>query len=121
MEFINIYDKKRCKTNKIVDRYSYKKNSSEYDLSVQIWIMNDKKEIVLTKRSSKMSYPNLWECTEGLVDVNETSLEAAIREVKEELGINIYPHEIIKLKIDKRIEKPKYVDVYLCKKKYIII
>ena len=82
MELINIYDAKRRKTDKIVDRYSYKKREDEFDLSVQIWIINNKNEILLTKRTNKKTFPNLWECTEGVVQSNETSLKAAIREVK---------------------------------------
>ena len=120
MELINIYDNKRRKTEKIVKRNS-KKNKNEYDLSIQIWIMNDNEEIILTKRNNnKYTYPNLWECTEGVVDFNETSLEAAIREVKEELGIDIFPNEIVKLKIDKEKEYPKYTDIYLCRKNVLL-
>lgn len=116
MEKLNIYDKFRNKTNKIVDRRTYERQQSELTLSVQIWIMNDREEILLTRRANKLDFPLLWECTEGIVDHNETSLEAAIRKVREEIGIDIYPHEIYKLKIDKELEYPKFTDVYLCKK-----
>lgn len=115
MELISIYDEKRLKTKKVVERH-WHKEENEYDLSVQIWILNDNNEIILTKRAGKMTYPYFWECTEGIVDYNETSLEAAIREVKEELGIEIYANEIVKLKIDREKENPKYTDVYLCRK-----
>lgn len=116
MELIDIYNEKREKTSKVVDRHSYKKLDNEYDLSVQIWIMNDNGEIILTKRAANKSYPNLWECTEGIVDWNETSEEAAIREVSEELGIDIFINEIVKMKIDREQECPKYTDVYFCRK-----
>lgn len=116
MEAIKIYDENRNKTNKVVDRFKYKKKNNEFDLSVQIWIINDNEEILLTQRSNKIDYPYMWECIEGVVDYNENSLEAAIREVKEEIGIDIYPNEIYKLKIDKELECPKFTDVYLCKK-----
>lgn len=116
MERINIYDKNRNKTNKVVDRFEYKKQNDEFDLSVQIWIINSNEEILLTQRADKMTYPYMWECTEGVVDYNESSLDAAIREVKEEIGIDIFPNEIYKLKIDKELEYPKFTDVYLCKK-----
>ena len=56
MELINIYDAKRRKTDKIVDRYSYKKREDEFDLSVQIWIINNKNEILLTKRTNKKTF-----------------------------------------------------------------
>lgn len=116
MEKINIYDENRYKTNKVVDRYEYRKQNNEFDLSVQIWIINSNEEILLTQRANKMTYPYMWECTEGVVDYNENSLDAAIREVKEEIGIDISPNEIYKLKIDKELEYPKFTDVYLCKK-----
>lgn len=116
-EFIDVYDINRENTEKVIDRYNYKFLPNEFSLSVQIWIINDKDEIILTKRSSnKYTYPNYWECTEGAVDSGESSLESAIREVKEELGIDIYPNEIYKLKIDKNSEKPKFTDVFVCKK-----
>ena len=114
MELINIYDAKRRKTDKIVDRYSYKKREDEFDLSVQIWIINNKNEILLTKRTNKKTFPNLWECTEGVVQSNETSLKAAIREVKEEIGIEILPSSIYKMEIDSKTENPKFTDVYVC-------
>ena len=114
MELINIYDAKRRKTDKIVDRYSYKKREDEFDLSVQIWIINNKNEILLTKRTNKKTFPNLWEYTEGVVQSNETSLKAAIREVKEEIGIEILPSSIYKMEIDSKTENPKFTDVYVC-------
>ena len=114
MELINIYDAKRRKTDKIVDRYSYKKREDEFDLSVQIWIINNKNEILLTKRTNKKTFPNLWECTEGVVQSNETSLKAAIRELKEEIGIEILPSSIYKMEIDSKTENPKFTDVYVC-------
>lgn len=116
MELISIYNEKREKTDKVVDRHSYKKLENEYDLSVQIWIMNDNGEIILTKRAEKMTYPNFWECTEGIVDWNETSAQAAVREVREELGIEISVDEIFKMEIDKEKECPRYTDVYFCRK-----
>ena len=103
----------RRKTDKIVDRYSYKKREDEFDLSVQIWIINNKNEILLTKRTNKKTFPNLWECTEGVVQSNETSLKAAIREVKEEIGIEILPSSIYKMEIDSKTENPKFTDVKL--------
>ena len=52
--------------------------------------------------------------TEGVVQSNETSLKAAIREVKEEIGIEILPSSIYKMEIDSKTENPKFTDVYVC-------
>lgn len=120
MELINIYNNERKIIKQNIDRYTYKCNENEYTLSVQMWIIiNDDEEIILTKRAKNKTYPGLWECTEGVVQANETSLEGAIREVKEELGLEIYPSEIIKLDIPNEIEYPKFTDVYLCKKIFL--
>lgn len=41
--------------------------------------------------ASEKQYPLYWECTGGSVFSGETSLQGAIREVKEELGILLTP------------------------------
>ena len=59
--------------------------------SVHIWIVNDKKEILLQKRSPKKStFPNMWAVSvSGHVQSGESSLDAVIREIKEELNLSI--------------------------------
>ena len=47
--------------------------------------------IFLSQRHPKKQYPLYWECTGGSVLSGETSLQGAIREVKEELGILLTP------------------------------
>jgi len=56
---------------------------------VACWIVNEKNEILLQRRSScKKQQPNMLAVTSGHVDVNESPIEAVIREVAEEVGIN---------------------------------
>lgn len=51
-------------------------------------IINDKK-ILVTQRSEKMSLPLKWEFPGGKVEKNETPEKCIIREIKEELNLEI--------------------------------
>lgn len=87
-EYWDLYDKNRNKLNKMVKRGD-KLTDDEYHLVVNAWIKNSNNEFLITQRSENKSHPLMWECTGGSALTNETSVEAAIREIKEELGIDI--------------------------------
>jgi isopentenyldiphosphate isomerase len=70
----------------------------EYHLGVAAWIVNDKNELLLQKRAAtKRIFPNLWATTGGAVLAGETSKEGCIREVKEELGIELNENDLVLL------------------------
>ena len=48
----------------------------------------DHKKLLLVKRNKK-PYPNLWNGIGGKIEVGETPIEAAIRECKEETGLDM--------------------------------
>lgn len=55
-----------------------------------VFILNDQNEVLLQKRSpNKKIYPNRWSLLTGHVELNETFEMAAIREIKEEVGLKI--------------------------------
>lgn len=64
-------------------------NNGEYHLSVSVWIINNKGEFLISKRTPTQIIPNMWETTGGAAIAGENSLKAAIRETKEELGITL--------------------------------
>ena len=65
---------------------------SEYYLVAICWIINKKGEFLITRRSfDKESHGGFWEAQGGSVLAGETSLEAAVREVKEETGLLVDP------------------------------
>lgn len=63
----------------------------EYHLVVHIWMLNSRGEFLLTKRSARKGFPNMWESTGGSALAGDDSLTAAIREVKEETGLDLDP------------------------------
>lgn len=113
MEIIDVYNKRREKTNKTCERG--KEKDGEYGLSVHIWIMNKEGKFLVQKRSkNKKIFPDMWSLTAGAVDTGETSEEGAIRETKEEIGINIEKEEFELILSIKR--KHNFLDIWLVRK-----
>ena len=117
MEIVDKLDNKKEYLNKVSERHE--KIEGEYRQSVHTWIMNSKGEFLIQKRTpNKKNFPNMWSQTGGGVDSGETTLQAAIRECHEELGINIEKDEIEFMLSFKR--KYDFVDVWLVKHDYDI-
>ena len=69
-------------------------------------------EILLTLRHPmKKEYPDVWENTAGSTLAGESSRECAVRELKEETGLEVLESELTLLGIKK--EKTAFVDTYL--------
>ena len=88
--------------------------NGKYRLSIHIWIINEKNEILIQQRSAnRKKFPNMWTNTGGACLVGETSIETVFREVKEELDIipNIDNLELI---ASYKREKD-FVDVWVLK------
>lgn len=116
-ELWDIYDKNRRKKNKIVHRGDYLLDD-EFHLVVNVWIKNSNNEFLITQRSENKSFPLMWECTGGSALSGETSLDAAIREVKEELGIDVSKSKHYLLGTKNRYYKgcPDILDVWIFEK-----
>lgn len=90
-----------------------------YHLVVHVWIRNSKGEYLISQRSANRSrYPLMWECVGGSVVKGEDSLQGAIREVKEEVGIVLEPDkgQVLFTKVRKVMEGKivnDIVDVWL--------
>ena len=96
MELVDIVDENNKLTGQVEERWvAYEKGL--WRRTVSCWIMNEKGEVLLQKRTAnKIRNPNKWAKTGGQVEAKETVEEAIYREVKEELGIEI-PKEQIKV------------------------
>ncbi len=90
-----------------------------YHLVVHVWIRNSKGEYLISQRSSnRMTFPLMWECVDGSVVKGEDSLQGALREAKEEVGVGLLPEkgqvilsDIKKIEFGKVVNK--IVDVWL--------
>ena len=76
--------------------------------SVQIWIYTPNGEVLLQKRASnKDTYPDLWDISvAGHLSAGDTPITAAIREIKEEIGIRINADQFVFLKRKKVAKRP---------------
>ena len=70
-----------------------------YHNTIHVWLYTKQGEILLQQRSHKKTiHPLLWDVSAaGHIDAGETFLEAAIRETKEELGLELQPTDLNKI------------------------
>ena len=92
MEIWDLYDRER----NVIGEHIRGNEMPEggYHLVVHIWIKNPDGKYLMTQRSkTKKTCPLKWECVGGSVLQGETSIHAAFREVKEEVGIDLDPEK----------------------------
>ncbi len=97
MELLDIYDDFGNLTGKTVvrgNKYNTLKSNEHIALAV-IFIENSKGEFLIQKASVEKG--NIFSSTGGHVTSKETPLTTVIREVKEELGIDISGDDVISL------------------------
>lgn len=86
MELNDIYDKNRKRTGRVHRRGTPWKKG-EYGLVVCVWVYDGKGNILLTRRAAGKSHAGTWENSGGAAKAGENSLEAIVRELREETGI----------------------------------
>lgn len=93
MEKWDLYTKYREKTGEEYIRQSeYMIPEERYHLVVHVWIRNSSGEYLISQRAAtRPTFLLSWECVGGSVLAGESSIERAVREVKEEVGIELNP------------------------------
>ena len=117
-EYWDVYDKFRNRTNKTIQRDSDERlKNGEYHIVVTGIVENSNKQILITRRNkNKKLYPGLWECTGGSAKAGESSIDATIREIKEELNIDCEIDYLIDVWMYNILNKVNaFIVTYLCK------
>lgn len=113
MEKWNLYTKYRENTGREHIRGNTLPGNS-YHLVVHVWIQNRKGEYLISQRAAnRPTYPLMWECVGGSVICGEQSMEGALRETKEEVGIDLSPEQgrLLFSKIRNTIDGKTYNDI----------
>ncbi len=92
MEYNDIYDKDRNRTGRVHLRGTPWKKG-EFGLVVCVWVYDGRGKPLLTRRAPEKSYAGTWENSGGAAQAGENSLQAIVRELREETGIQARPEE----------------------------
>lgn len=94
-EFFDVLNEKGHYTN-LQEKRNKCHEKGLWHKAVAIFVINSKEEVLLQKRSpNKKMWPNMWDVTAGgHVLAGEFGFQAVIRELKEELGIELNKNDI---------------------------
>lgn len=109
-EYWDIYDENRVFQNRTIRRGDPFEDG-EYYVSCEAWLKNSKGEMLITLRSPNKKAGGLWEFVGGGVLAGETTAQATVREVKEEIGIDITESQLLFLHEYK--QRNYFMDIYL--------
>jgi len=107
MELCDVVDQFGNQTGHMVTRGT-KLAAGEYYLVVHVWIRDENNNYLIQQRALHLeSGPGAWATTVGYVLAGEESITGAIREVKEELGIQLLSTHLKRLErhtLENRLE-----------------
>lgn len=95
MELLDVYDIDRKKTGRTIGRGA-ELLPGEYLTVVHLCVFNGENMLLIQRRAyTKDRYPGVWDLSAGgFAKSGESSLNAALREAKEELGISCRREEL---------------------------
>ena len=111
-ELWDLYNENRNKTG-LTQKRGEPIPAGNYHLVVSAWIINDQGHYLMSQRQSNKPYPLCWECTGGSVLSGESSLQGALREVYEELGLNLATTQAKLIYQTRREQTQDFYDVWL--------
>ena len=118
MEYWDLYDSERKPLNRVHAR-GEEFAEGEYYVCAEVWVRNSKGQFLITKRHPDKKAGNLWEFTGGGTLAGESTLQSAVRELKEETGIDASEAE---LRLFATYQKKNYfLDLFLLNKDIDIV
>ncbi len=111
-EYFDILDENGNKIGKTKLRSEVHKDG-DWHKAIHIWIINDNGDILLQRRcATKDSHPNMLDIScVGHLTVGDDSITGAIRELKEELNLDIKQEDLQFIKTLKR--SSKYTETFI--------
>lgn len=111
-ELWDLYDKNRRPLGIVAPR-GKPLPPGAFFLAVAIWVVNSAGQLLVTLRApEKENWAGYWENTGGAVQAGENSLQAAVRELREETGITAAPADLRLLGSTQW--RQGFMDIYLC-------
>jgi isopentenyldiphosphate isomerase len=92
-ELWDIYDANGEKTGKLHER-GKPMGEGDHHLVVNVWIINAKGEFLISRRAETKTYDDMalkWQTTGGCAVAGDGSLATALKETREEIGIELDP------------------------------
>ena len=111
MEKCDVVNEFGARTGRVVTRGT-QLGPGEYYLVVHVWIRDEQGHYLIQQRAPHLlSGPNVWATTVGYVLAGEESIRGAIREVQEELGLELSPTQM--QRVDQLIFENRVEDIWL--------
>ena len=92
MEYRDLYDENRIPTGEKIEK-SEPVPAGRFYVTVAVFMQNSKNEFLMQRRSKEKG--GKWATTGGHPKSGETSLQGIVTEIKEELGIDVDPKNLI--------------------------
>ena len=113
MEIWDLYDENK---NKLNTKHVRGEDIPEgcFHLVVNVWVRNSKGEFLISQRAAnRKAYPRVFECVTGSVFAGEDSFDGAVRELKEEVGIDVKKEDakLVKTEVRKFVGGKRYSDI----------
>ena len=111
-EYWDLYDADRNPLGRTIKRGDAFAGG-EYYVCCEVWMQNSEGKLLMTQRHPDKKAGGLWEFTGGSVLAGETTKQAALRELEEELGVTAKEKDLSLLDVYQY--KNYFMDVYVAK------
>jgi len=112
-EYWDLYDADRNPLGRTIKR-GEAFAEGEYYVCCEVWMQNSEGKLLMTQRHPDKKAGGLWEFTGGGVLAGETTKQACVRELEEELGILAEESELSLLEVYQH--KNYFMDIFVIKR-----
>ena len=117
MELRDLYNKNKEKTNEKI-YFTEEIPENRYILVELVLIQNSEGEILIQKRSKQKG--GEYALTSGHAKSGETPLQGIITEIKEELGLDVFPEQLVLMHSTRNDTKRYFYDLFYLQNDYDI-